>query len=425
MSTARTEETRFFPTAPKRLISLDIFRGMFLLLLLSGGLGVANIAKHFPQEPAWQKIAQQFRHVTWEGCVLWDLIQPAFLFAAGVSLAFWCERYSRTYTYSVLLWKAIKRSIVFILLGIFLRSNGKDFTQYSFVDCLTQLGLGYLFVFFMWRHNFTSQAILGLAILVCYWCFFYFYPVSPEFNYAEYKLPADYHVLEGARSHWNIHANAAAKFDNWFLNLFPPEGNYRFTPGGYQTLNFIPALVTMLCGLMAGQWLHADYSMQRRLGGLLIAGALGIAAGYVLHIYGICPVVKPIWTPSWAIYSAGWCSLILGVCFFFFDMVNLQPIATLVIAVGRNTLTLYILHKLISPWLLSSVRTHCNETLFRWLAEHNWVPDAVRANWMAQPPADIFALCGIFASTAEQGFVLLILSAIAYWMYRRQLFIKI
>ena len=77
------------------------------------------------------------------------------------------------------------------------------------------------------------------------------------------------------------------------------------------TLSFIPTLGTMILGLAAGRWLIAD-SPRVPMKRFLIAGAVGIAAGLLLHFAGICPIVKRIWTPSWTLFSGGLCFLFLA-----------------------------------------------------------------------------------------------------------------
>ena len=63
--------------------------------------------------------------------------------------------------------------------------------------------------------------------------------------------------MNGAFAHWNKNANVAADFDRWLLNLFPGPSNeaFRFNPGGYATLNFIPSIATMIFGVLAGELL--------------------------------------------------------------------------------------------------------------------------------------------------------------------------
>src|SRR5207253_1325031 len=97
-----------------------------------------------------------------------------------------------------------------------------------------------------------------------------------------------------------------AAVDRWFLNLFPREKRFVYNGGGYQTLNFVPSLATMVFGLLAGELLRSTLAAHRKLTILLLAGVGGIALGWMLHLSGICPLVKPIWTPTWAIFSTGW-----------------------------------------------------------------------------------------------------------------------
>jgi len=56
-------------------------------------------------------------------------------------------------------------------------------------------------------------------------------------------------------SHWNKNSNLGNAFDVWFLNLFPRQP-FSVCRGGYQVLNFIPTLGTMLAGGVCGDgWL--------------------------------------------------------------------------------------------------------------------------------------------------------------------------
>src|SRR5688572_27596127 len=75
------------PSSPSaRLLSLDAFRGAIMLLMASGGLAFSQVARSFPDSAIWQFLGRQTDHVPWTGCVLWDLIQPGFMFMVGVAL---------------------------------------------------------------------------------------------------------------------------------------------------------------------------------------------------------------------------------------------------------------------------------------------------------------------------------------------------
>ena len=74
-----------------RLVSLDAYRGLTMLAMASGGLGLHRVAENFPDEsPFWQVVGYQFEHVEWVGCAAWDLIQPSFMFMVGVAMAYSC-----------------------------------------------------------------------------------------------------------------------------------------------------------------------------------------------------------------------------------------------------------------------------------------------------------------------------------------------
>lgn len=424
---------RVFIGVPQRLVSLDAYRGFVMLAMVSGGLGLHEVARQhlkqieqaeLPRNPIWEQIYFHSEHVLWEGCSFWDLIQPSFMFMVGVAMAFSnANRRAAGQSYAAMFAHAVVRAVFLILLGIFLRTNGQlgTHTNFTFMDVVSQIGLGYVFLFLCWGQSFATQLVIALAILISYWCFFFFHAPPPE-GFLIPHMPKGYIILEGIRAPWNIHVNSAADFDRWFLNLFPPHQFEQY--GGYQTLNFIPSLATMIFGLMAGEWLRRDYSLQRRCLGLLLAGGVGIGIGYVLHITGACPVIKKIWTPSWAIYSAGWASLLLGVFFFLFDVINLQPIAWPLTAVGRNSLAIYVLNWLCAGWIVATLATHFSATFFQWIAPA--LAEPLRTQWQQNPPANVFHLFGSdYAPVAEKVTVVLVLWAVAIWMYRRKLFLKI
>ena len=72
-------------------------------------------------------------------------------------------------------------------------------------------------------------------------------------------MPSDWPHLSGMAAHWDKNTNVAADFDRWFMNMFPRESTTTFvsSPGGYQTLNFIPSLATMIFGMLAGELLQS------------------------------------------------------------------------------------------------------------------------------------------------------------------------
>src|SRR5207253_5998575 len=115
---------------------------------------------------------------------------------------------------------AFVRALALILLGVFLRSIGKPQTYWTFEDTLTQIGLGYPFLFLLgWRPARDQWIALGL-ILAGYWAAFALYPTPPaSFDYAAVGVPNDWpQLMTGFAAHWNKNSNFAWSFDTWFLN---------------------------------------------------------------------------------------------------------------------------------------------------------------------------------------------------------------
>src|SRR5882757_6861330 len=108
-----------------RLVSLDMYRGAVMLFMASDGFGLVVVAKHFPESGVWRELARQSDHVRWQGCTVWDLIMPAFLFIVGVAVPFSLASRRRRGQGSLRIFgHALWRSIVLVLLGILIVSEG-------------------------------------------------------------------------------------------------------------------------------------------------------------------------------------------------------------------------------------------------------------------------------------------------------------
>src|SRR6185437_6377906 len=122
-----------------RLISLDAFRGMVMVLMLAELMRLPEVARAFPQSLLWRLIAFNTQHVEWQGCSLHDLIQPAFSFLVGAALPFSiASRKMKGQTFGPMLGHAVRRALLLVFLGIFLRSLRSPQTYFTFEDTLTQ-----------------------------------------------------------------------------------------------------------------------------------------------------------------------------------------------------------------------------------------------------------------------------------------------
>lgn len=337
------------PAMPRRVESLDIYRGMVMFLMLAEVLHLSQLSSHKEGLPSWlQKlfdwITFHTSHVEWSGCSLHDMIQPSFSFLVGASLAFsYVKRSSSGQSWRRMLLHAMWRSFALIFLGIFLRSLGRSQTNFTFDDTLTQIGLGYLFLFLCAPLSPQWLFVVCSAILIGYWGAFVAYPLPGEdFPYEQVGVPVAWpEHYTGFASHWNKNSNLAWKFDTWWMNLFPREKPFLYSGGGYSTLSFIPTLGTMILGLIAGKWLQSPVRSSVKLVCMFALGAFLMDAAWFLDRQGLCPIVKRIWTPSWTLWSGGICFLWLGALHAICDVGQWYRWGSFWKVIGANSIVAY------------------------------------------------------------------------------------
>jgi heparan-alpha-glucosaminide N-acetyltransferase len=357
--------------------------------------------------------------------MLWDLIQPAFMFMVGVALP-WsiANRQARGQSFAKMLGHAAWRALALVLLAVFLTSAWSKRTEWVFTNVLAQIGLGYVFLFLLAFTKPRTQWIAGFGILLIYWLVFALHPLAPPgFDWKSVGIPDAGPHLTGFAAHWEKNFNFAAKFDRWFLNLFPRESPFTFSPGGYQTLNFIPSLATMIFGLIVGRWLRGDADKDsarlgrslappdsggeviaarnvKKLQRLVIGGIAGIVLGAVIDLAGICPIVKRIWTPSWTLFSGGLVTLMLAAFVAVIDIRGWKRWAFPLVVAGLNPITLYCLWQLMSGFIRENVKRHLGPHVFE-------------------------SFGTIYTPILERATVLLVFWLILLWMYRRKIFLRI
>lgn len=403
---------------PVRLVSLDAYRGFVMLAMASSGLGFAAVAKEFPDSDLWKFLAGQTDHVAWRGCSFWDLIQPSFMFIVGVAMPWaYTNRRAKGQGWWSQFGHAVARSLVLIALGVFLSSNGAKQTNWTFVNVLTQIGLGYTFVFLILGWKPAWQWVAAIAVLVGYWAFFAFWPLPGQGG--TWPVAPSYPTLA---EHWAKNANAASAFDAWFLNRLPyPDGSgFKENSGGYATLNFIPSIATAIFGVLVGQFLRAEPIARRKLttreasyrkvATLAIAGVVGVALGTVLD-YTVCPSVKRIWSPSWVVVSTGWTCLLMSAFYLVVDVWGWRGWAFPLVVVGANSIVMYVMAQLIRPWVKGMLRTHLTT------ASYSLGTPGV------EKTGTLFA--GPYGPIYEQAAILFVLWLICLWLYRRRIFVRI
>jgi predicted acyltransferase len=314
----------------QRLLSLDALRGFTMFWIIGGDELVNRIAGYF-KNPGFDRIKDFLtQHVDWAGFHFYDLIFPLFLFMAGVSIPFSIGRgLEHNESKRLLIIKVFIRTLLLFLLGWIY--NGalefKGFYHLRIPGVLQRIALGYCFaalamLFFKAR----AQIVIGATLLLGYWAVMCWIPV-PGF-------PAGTMTFEG---------NLAGYVDRL---VFQPGQLWSGTADPEGLLSTLPALVTALLGMMAGQWLRSGGKQQRKVTGLLLGGVGCLVLGYIWSFW--FPLIKQIWTSSFVLVAGGWSLMLLALFYWLIDVRGWKRWAFFLVVIGVNPITIYICQNFIN-----------------------------------------------------------------------------
>ena len=105
-------------------------------------------------------------------------------------------------------------------------------------------------------------------------------------------------------------------------------------------------------------------------------------------------------TPSWVLFSGGWCFLLMAAFYYVIDVTRKKGWAFPLIVIGMNSIAAYLIAHLFEDFIKQSLRIHLGADLFKF----------------AGAPYQPF-----FERIAVLGLMWLML----YWMYKRKVFLRI
>jgi predicted acyltransferase len=245
-------------------------------------------------------------HAAWNGLTPTDLVFPTFMFVMGVSIVLSVNaRLARGATRAQLAWHTLRRSAILFLFGLV--GNGFPFfhlEHFRIYGVLQRLAICYLVVglFYLWDRRVWTKVAALVAVLVGYWVLVRWVPVPGA------GLPGrDIPFLD---SNVNIvnwvdqHLLPYHLYEDWTThNLRDPEG----------LLSNIPAIGTVLLGLLAGLWLRTQKTAKAKTLGLLAGAAACLATGYLWSLS--FPLNKKMWTSSYVLVAAGWSLVVLTLAY--------------------------------------------------------------------------------------------------------------
>ena len=381
-----------------RIISLDVFRGITI---------AAMILVNDPG--SWSHVYAPLEHAAWNGWTPTDLIFPFFLFIAGVSMTLsFAARAARGITSGSLAIHLVRRSVLIFAIGFFLNGFPSfDFQTIRFMGVLQRIALCYLAAGLLYlatcrsirtpngkvctRTNLGAIAGIALILLVGYWALVTFVPVP---GYGAGHLGKD--------------DNLGAYIDRALLGGHLWSEAKTWDPEGL--LSTLPAIATVLIGILAGEWLRSERSGARRILGLVSAGAVLILAGQLLHPY--FPINKNLWTSTFVLFTGGFAMLLLALCHWVVDLRGWRKWASPFLVLGMNAILAYALAAIIAEIGIdfefrgSSGRL---QTLHGWLYNNFFTPYASPKN----------------ASLSFAVFFVVLILAILWPLYRRRIYVRI
>lgn len=322
----------------KRWDALDVLRGLTIMLML------LNLSPG-----SWQHNYPWLVHAQWEGWTLIDMVAPAFLFCIGAALPLSLQRRSQKgATRGDLLRHVASRSLLLVAIGFGLNLYPRfDFEHVRIPGVLQRIGLCYGFAgafMLLTAHRGESGTLTlrpafiaggAVFILLSYWVLLYFVPVpgygAPRFD---------------AVGSWPPVVDRAVIGVEHFFQHWPVDGKVVFDPEGI--LSTWPACFNILLGTLAGL-VYARGAVPRPALTLIIAGA-GVMA-FALLVHGVCPIIKNLWTSSFALFSGGFCLAMLGALMPVTQVAGVNPALMPARIFGENPLLAYIICFLAAPFI--------------------------------------------------------------------------
>ncbi len=348
---------------PARMVSLDVFRGATI---------AAMILVNDPG--SWSHIYPPLEHAEWNGWTLTDLIFPFFLFIVGVSLTLsFASRIARGATRRALMLHVARRSALIFAIGLFLNGFPDfDFSSIRIMGVLQRIALCYLVAGLLYLMTFQRDPVtdgsvrvradvrltagMALALLFGYWALMTFVPVPGH----------------GA-GHLGKDDNLGAYVDRTFMGGHLWSESKTWDPEGF--LSTLPAIASLLIGILAGEWLRSNRRAASKALGLVAAGVVLVLAGKLLDPY--FPINKNLWTSSFVLLTGGFAMMALAACYWVVDVRAWRAWASPFLIFGMNAILAYALAALVSEvstdFDFSDSRGQ-DTTLHGWVYDRFFVP---------------------------------------------------
>lgn len=372
----------------QRLESLDVLRG-FDLFLLVGLEMVMHQMSAAVDTPAFHSFMWCFTHVDWEGFSTWDLVMPLFMFMSGITIPFSLSRYRNEADKALVYKRILKRVALLWIFGMMCQGNllALDPNRiYLYSNTLQSIAMGYLISALLFLHTrVKTQILITVLFLLGFWGAMEGISLqgfgggnyTPDGNLAEYVERV---VLGRFRDGATV-VDGTVVFPDW----------YRYT----WILSSFNFGATVMTGVFAGYILKDKGIVpQKKLNLLLLIGVLMVVFGWFWGIWH--PVIKKLWTSSMVLVSSGYCFLLMALFYYVIDYKGWKKHTGWLKVYGMNSIMAYMLAMCINFSCIG-------HSLFHGLEQY------------------MGAYYQVLITVSNAVIIYLIL----WWMYKKNLFLKV
>jgi predicted acyltransferase len=314
-------------TAPKRLLSLDVMRGLIMILLAAEScLLYVSLNDVFTTGFA-NKAVQQFFHHPWHGLRFWDLVQPAFMTMAGAALYIsYHNKLKKEISWQQNFKHVAIRCLKLFICGTALHCVYAGKMVWELWNVLTQLSVTTLIAYLIIQRSTAFQITVAVLLLLITEILYRFV-LMPGFDqpFTEFK-----------------------NFGAWLDTVLMGKVN----SDGWVAINIIPTAAHTIAGVLAGKLLIQPVKEYKKIKILFLAATVALAIGYGLDLLDITPIIKRTSTSSFTLVSGGWVILMMAFLYWLTDIKGFNKYAWIFVVVGMNAIFIYLFFETVGvQWL--------------------------------------------------------------------------
>lgn len=359
---------------PNRLASLDFMRGLIMVLLALESAGLYEHLLKATGGSFYEGFFMQFFHVPWRGLHFWDLVQPGFMFMAGVAMAYSLHnQQKRGVKWADSFLKALKRSAWLFFWGVLDYAVHPKGLRFELWDVLTQLSFTTLVAFLIFRWSFAAQAATCIGILLLTEILYRFTNIT------------------GFNQPFTDQHNFGNYIDLVLMNTI--------NPGGWVAINCLPTAVHTIAGAMVGKLF---LSGKKPIQVLLFSGLICLLIGFGLDWLNITPIVKRIATSSFTLASLGFCLFALAFFYWWIDILDHKKHLAFFTIIGLNSLFIYLFFEIVG---------------------HKWFNDYI--GMISMPVLSWVSISGILAGIITSLTIFGLEWGICYFLYKKKIFFRL